>query len=252
MSWTQESLVSDLRSLGIRQGDSVLTHSSFKSLGQGGSPSDLIAAMLDAVGPNGTALFPAHTWVDASPETPPTFDVCHTPSAKVGIVPETARLWPGAIRSVHPTHSVTAIGADAQWITEGHYDDGICGIGSPYDRLCSPRSGTGLILLLGVDQERNTSLHMIEEVVDVPGALIGPGICRVTGYDGIERLREGRFHSWRPRRFMVLDEDLDRLGIQTKGVVASAPCRLVQAGRLREFVSERLRENPDYLWDTSS
>jgi len=249
MSWTVNSLASDLTSLGIRPGDAVLTHSSFKSLGAGeGGPECLISAILKAIGPEGTALFPAHTWVDAGPHNPPTFDVRNTPSAKVGIVAETARLWPGAVRSVHPTHSVSAIGKDAVWFTEGHYDDGICGLGSPYDRLCEFQSGTGWILLLGVNHENNTSLHMVEELLEIPGAIGGSGVCRVTGYDGVERLRESRFHAGKDRRFMVLDQELNHLSIQTKGLVAASACRLVHAARLRAYAISQLQLNPELFW----
>jgi len=238
-----------LRELGVQPGDAVLTHSSFKSLGPGnGGPTEVVKAILDTVGPAGTALFPTHTWVDAGPDSPPAFDVLNTPSAKVGVIPEAARLWPGAIRSLHPTHSVAAIGRDAKWFTEGHYAGGICGIGSPYDRLCDYNSGNGYILLLGVDHERNTSLHMPEELLRIPDALDGSGICRLTDYEGDEHLRVTEFHSWRHRNFMVLDKDLDRDSIQVCGFVAAAHTRLVNARRLREFALHALRTNANYFW----
>ncbi len=248
MSWTSTSLSQDLIRLGLSHGDTVLVHSSYKSLGpDGGEPADVVRSLLDAVGPNGNVMFPAHTWVGANAENPPSFHPLK-PSARVGIIPECGRCWPGATRSIHPTHSVSAIGPDSRWLTEGHYDGGICGIGSPYDRLCQQPNGTGKILLLGVDHERNTSLHMVEELLDIPGALNGYADCLVTGWDGDERMRRTQFHTWKERRFMVIDGDLDRLGIQTKGLVAQAICRLVDAARLREYVSQRLTEDPNLFW----
>jgi aminoglycoside 3-N-acetyltransferase len=246
MPWTSASLANDLRELGLEPGSAVLTHSSFKSLGQGeGGPAAVVQGILEAIGSEGTALFPTHTWENAGPETPPTFDVRSSPSRLIGVIPEVARQWPGGVRSVHPTHSVVALGADAEWFTEGHFDAGMCGIGSPYDRLCEG----GSILLLGVDQERNTSLHMVEEILEIPGAFTDYAVCRVTGYDGVERLRPSRFHTWRPRRFMVLDEEVDRLGIQRRGRVGEATCRLIDAGRLRDFALDRLRADQDYFWE---
>lgn len=248
MPWTSDHIASDLHALGLRSGDSVLTHSSFKSLGKGGTPNDLISAIFRAVGPEGTAIFPTHTWATAFPESPPTFDVRTTSSALIGTVPEHARVLPGGVRSVHPTHSVIAFGANAGWVTEAHYDGGLCGIDSPYERLCRMPTGTGYILLLGVDHERNTSLHMPEELRNIPGALTVPVMCPVTGYDGVERMRESRFHIWSRRRFMVIDEEADQLGIQRKGKVGEAECRLIDAEKLRDLAMERLSENPNYFW----
>ena len=251
MSWTTTSLRADLEHTGIVPGDSVLVHSSFKSLGQGGTPADVIEALLDTVGPTGNVLFPTHTWVGAGPTTPPTFDVRTSPSKEIGIIPEVARLWEGGVRSVHPTHSVVAIGPDAGWFTEGHFEGGICGLGSPYDRICEPKSGTGYILLLGVNNHRNTSIHMVEEVLEVPETMTESAICLVSGYDGIQRERVSRFHTWKHRDFMVMDDELTELGIQRIDKVAEAVVRLVEAKMLKDFLVRRLTENPAYFFQSS-
>lgn len=248
-SWTTSTITSDLRQIGLRDGDTLLVHSSFKSLGPGtGGPQAVVQALLDSVGPTGTVLFPTHTWANAGPSNPPIFDVRNTPSAQVGILAETARCWPGAVRSLHPTHSVVAIGSEASYLTNGHFNGGICGIGSPYDRLCECPRGRGFVLLLGVDHERNTSLHMVEELLRIPGALKGKAVCRVKDYDGTEYLRESKFHSWQSRTFMVLDHDLDRESIQIHGRIGEARVRLVDANKLREFALDKLREDPSYFW----
>ena len=212
MSWTASSLLRDLESLGVRPGSKVLTHSSFKALGPGdGTPATIIQAILNAVGPAGTALFPTHTWLGAGPNTPPTF------------------------------------GAHADQLTADHFDAGICGVGSPYHRLAD--EDDGWILLLGVNHHRNTSLHMPEELADIPGAFTTEALCRVTGHDGIEGLRPSRFHTNRDRAFMRIDPELTRLGIQSIGFVAEAECRLVHARRLRAHVLALLADNPGYFFD---
>ena len=55
-----EILVKDLRNLGIKEGDVVITHSSLKSMGnvEGGADT-VIDALIEAVGSEGTVLFPA-------------------------------------------------------------------------------------------------------------------------------------------------------------------------------------------------
>ncbi|HEY3268771.1 MAG TPA: AAC(3) family N-acetyltransferase [Armatimonadota bacterium] len=246
---TKDRLVSDLRALGIREGDSVLTHSSLSRIGhvEGGAET-VVAALVEAVGPSGTALFPAHTGhPDISPANPPVFDVRTSPVLGLGIIPETARRFPGAVRSLQPTHSVTAIGARAVWFTEGHERCFTsCGEGSPYARLCE---ANGKILLLGCDHESNTSIHMVEELADVPYHMLpGEGIMRITDADGIEHRIPGRFHRWGiPRDFMRLDPEMTSAGIQTIGHIGQAESRLVDARRMRDFLLDWLAKDPNVL-----
>ena len=60
--YTVQSLGSDLRALGLAAGDTVLVHSSARSLGfaAGGSQA-VVQALLDVLGPSGTLVVPTHT-----------------------------------------------------------------------------------------------------------------------------------------------------------------------------------------------
>jgi aminoglycoside 3-N-acetyltransferase len=115
-------MISDrLRSLGVKNGDILLVHSSLSRFGhvEGGADA-VIDGILDAVGTEGTVLVPTLTGSDKlSPANPPIFDVLNTPSW-TGIIPETFRKRPEAVRSLHPTHSVAAIGKKAREITANH------------------------------------------------------------------------------------------------------------------------------------
>ena len=244
-----ERLVADLRALGIAPGDSVLTHASLSRIGfVPGGAETVVRALVEAVGPDGTALFPAHTGnPDISPENPPVFDVRTSPTLNIGAVPEAARRYPGALRSLQPTHSVTAIGARAAWFIEGHeFSETPCGPGSPYDKLCT---AGGKILLLGCDHESDTSIHMVEELAEVPYHMLpGVGIMRISDAEGHGHELPGRFHRWGEERdFMRLDGDLTERGIQRIGKVGEAICRLVNAAEMRDFVLDRLRVNPGIL-----
>lgn len=246
---TLSQIVADLETLGIRPGDDVLAHTSLSSLGwvEGGART-VVEAIVTAVGSEGTALFPAHTGHAAiSPDNPPVFDVRTAPTLGIGAIPEAARLWPGAVRSLQPTHSVTAIGARAKFYTEGHELCATpCGEGSPYHRLASRG---GRILLLGCDHGSNTSLHGVEEAAGVRYHMLpGVGMMRITDAEGHERSLAGRFHRWGvPRDFMRLDAEMTARGIQRIGRVAAATARLVEAGPMWNFVLERLREDPAIL-----
>lgn len=244
-----DRLVADLHALGVAPGDSVLTHASLSRIGfVPGGAETVVRALVEAVGPEGTALFPAHTGHPGiSPENPPVFDVRTSPTLNIGAVPEAARQYPGALRSLQPTHSVTAIGARATWFIEGHeFCVTPCGPGSPYDKLCT---AGGKILLLGCDHESNTSIHMVEELADVPYHMLpGVGIMRIT--DAGARVHElpGRFHRWGEERdFMRLDGEMTERGIQRIGTVGEAVCRLVNAAGMRDFILNRLESDPRIL-----
>jgi aminoglycoside 3-N-acetyltransferase len=65
---TRESLAADLGRLGVRPGSVLLAHSSLSALGWvcGGAQA-VIEALLDALGPQGTLVVPAHTTGNSEP-----------------------------------------------------------------------------------------------------------------------------------------------------------------------------------------
>ena len=154
-------LKNDLESIGVREGDSLLLHSSFKSLGtiEGGIQT-LVDALLSTLGERGTLIAPTLTYAYVT-EDNPVFDYVNTPSC-VGAVSEYVRNMKGAVRSIHPTHSCSAIGYRAEEFTRGH-DRDVTPVGenSPFRKL---RDLGGKILMLGCPFERNTSMHGVEEL----------------------------------------------------------------------------------------
>lgn len=76
--FARRSIAGDLRRLGLREGATVLVHSSLSRPGYvAGGPQAIVLALLDAVGPAGTVVMPAHSsdrsdpseW--ANPPVPP-------------------------------------------------------------------------------------------------------------------------------------------------------------------------------------
>lgn len=179
---TIDSLVEDLRELGVSTGDDVLVHASLSAVGWvcGGAPA-VIDALQAVVTETGTVMMPTHTgqysdpsdwedppvpddWVDQIRETMPPFRPEVTPSRGMGVIPETFRCYPGVRRSGHPVVSFAAWGADAPAFVEDHpYDYGL-GEGSPVARLYDHG---GAVLLLGVGHDANSSLHLGEYRADL-------------------------------------------------------------------------------------
>ena len=158
MIHTPKDLASVFRGLGLAEGDSLVVHSSFRSLKPFEADAEaVINVILGLIGPSGNLMLPTFNYTRPLPE--PHFDPEKTP-CRTGIIPELGRQRKSAIRSFHPTHSVAVIGPDAVLLTERHLDGRAFGIGSPIDRLGEIG---GKILLIGVGHEANSAIHVAEE-----------------------------------------------------------------------------------------
>lgn len=251
-----EWLATGLRDLGLTKGDAVLVHSSMKELGHiDGGPNAVIDVLLDVVGTTGTVLFPTLTGTMADlPDNPPHIDLATTP-CWTGLVPETARRRSDAVRSIHPTHSVVALGANQQQWTSGHeLGASPCDEASPYYRLME--NGGKILLLGGVDHDSNTSFHSLEELADVPYHLqddITTGTVRMP--DGEIVAVPNRLHLWQNRYrnqnlvrdFTVVSEPLISAGVQRSVRLGQSMSTLIDAGGMRDVLAPLLDENPLFL-----
>lgn len=180
---TVQTLRRDLEALGVRQGMTLLVHSSLSSIGWVcGGPVAVIQALQEALGPAGTLVMPAHTselsepsawcnppvpeaWWPIIRESMPPFDPAVTPTRGMGVIPECFRAMPDVWRSAHPQASFLARGPCAEFVTRGHALDSDLGDASPLARVYDL---DGWILLLGVWHDCNTSLHLAERRADFP------------------------------------------------------------------------------------
>jgi aminoglycoside 3-N-acetyltransferase len=160
---TQKELVKSFTAGGVRRGDSLVIHSSLKALGKvAGGADTIIDALQETVGPSGNLLFPTFNYTQPLPL--PFYDPEETP-ARTGMLNEAARKRKGALRSLHPTHSAAVIGPDAYAIVKDHLAVRAFGVGSPIDILAQRG---GKILLIGVGQVSNTTIHIAEEHAKIP------------------------------------------------------------------------------------
>ncbi len=165
---TQPQLTAAFRQAGLQTGDLVLVHSALRKLGPvDGGADTVIDALLDTLGPSGTLTLPTHTWkvVNAGQ---PVFHQTLTPS-NVGALTNVFRQRPGVLRSLHPTHSVAALGPRAAALVEGHeHDDTPCSATSPYGRL---RDWGGKVLIIGEGLNCCTFFHGCEQWAGMPWAV---------------------------------------------------------------------------------
>lgn len=239
----QERLVELLRSVGTT-GRDVLVHSSFKALRVPGTPDDVVDALCLAVGGSGTLAVPTHTWGIVNAKQP-VFDVLLSPS-HVGVITECVRKRPEAVRGLHPTHSVAAIGPRAEYLSAGHeLDDTPCGPRSPYWKIAE---ADGLVVMLGITLEFNTSFHMIEERAGLPIFCEGyiEDLFSIDA-DG-ERLHvPSRRHGSSPRNYPAVQQDLVTEGILTVLPWGETSILVLKSKEMTAYTLERLHENPAYL-----
>ena len=251
-SVSKRDIAAGLRDVGLRAGHRVLVHSSLSSLGhvEGGADT-LIDALLEVVTAAGTVLVPTLTGsAELSPSNPPLFDPAHTP-CWTGRIPEVFRKRPDAVRSHHPTHSVAAIGADAELLTQDHVNSLTpCDEQSPYGKLAA--CDDSFILLIGVGLQVNTMFHHVEEIAGAEYQM-QKGFARATiVVDGVDTYRHILLHKYgTPRDFEVMEPVLEERGIERRGRIGAADVRLIAAKPMVEVTLRCIRSNPRILCATS-
>lgn len=249
MSLTTQDLILAFRALGLNVGATVLVHSSLKSFGHvEGGANTVVDSLIETVGAEGSVMVPTLTGSRTdSPEHPPIFDVRSTPSW-TGIIPETFRNRREAKRSLHPTHSVSAIGAKRDWLLKGHERSASpCDKNSPYYR--NAEAG-GFVMLIGVTQHSNTTIHCCEELAAVDYHLQKKmASIFITDYDGNRLLVQNRLHNWSkpPTDFDRFDELYQQEGIMKIRKVGDSTVRLIDARKMIAFTVMTLQRHPHFL-----
>ena len=249
MTVTRSDIARGFRELGLGAGDVVLMHSSLRAFGrvEGGADA-VLDGMLDALGPQGTLLVPTLTGHEKlSPANPPDFDLRIQP-CWTGLVPETLRLRPEAVRSTHPTHSCVALGARAEELTRDHHTSPTpCGVTSPYFRVAL---AGGYIVMAGCTLTVCTTCHTVEELANL-GYVCQPDVAYGSCIDCNGRRVETpcRLHNYAaPKRdFPVLEPLLLAKDLMRIGMIGPCEVRLVNSMGLIETALDKLRFDPLYL-----
>ncbi|WP_201576167.1 AAC(3) family N-acetyltransferase [Psychrobacter sp. H8-1] len=162
-----KQLINDWKEAGIKEGDTLLIHSSIKRTlkrfadqGLIISPDDILESFIYAVGEKGTVILPLFNF---SYSEGVTFDINNTPS-HMGVLTEAARKHPLSVRTGHPIYSFAVIGAKSNQF-EGVDNFSGYGADSPFALL---REMHGKIAVLDLpDQNSMTFYHHVEEMLEV-------------------------------------------------------------------------------------
>jgi len=234
MEITTAGIVEQLRRLGVRSGSVLLVHSSFRAVRPvEGGPAGLVAALQASIGPEGTLVMPS--WTGSDEEV---FDPVVTPaSADLGVTADTFWRVRGVRRSRHP-FAFAASGPQAAAITNDPIRFPPHAPGSPVGRV---HELDGLVLLLGVGHDANTTVHLGEILASVPYG--------VTKHITLERegrpvRLEYRENDHCCQRFAFVDDWLRARALQSEGPVGHAHARLMRARDVVTVVREHLTTDP--------
>lgn len=252
--YRKDDLKRDIQTLEIDPNGTVLIHSSRKAVGavEGGAET-ILDAWCEYM-KNGLLVFPTHTWSRIG-EKVPVFD-SRTEPACVGILPNLFLKRPGVIRSLHPTHSVAALGRDAAEYTEGEqYRDTPCPRDGCWGKLIDRDAD---ILFLGCTLRSNTFIHGVEEWNQIPDrvsswtqalTMIGPD---GTGYP----IKMHRHHCEAcediSEHYDKLEAPFCKLGAIRYGTFGDAPCIVGNARKMNEIASGLLQKDPDLFVSTEA
>lgn len=243
-------VLGDLRKIGVREGDCLIVHSSFRSLGLShASPADIIQTLYEAVGPEGTLMMPTFTYCYAGIRNMRPYNAATTPSFNMGILPEALRAYPCALRSGSPTYSVAAIGKHAELLTQGKENSGGLGPGSSFEDAY--RLGAK-ILLLGVGNNRNSMIHYAEfasglPVYDIPYREFWGRTALLEKNGGIVEVPLTDFPGC-SANFGAADEYLVEENLLTLGKVRDAVCLTMNAREVVDAIAAKMRKQPDWLF----
>lgn len=252
MLYKKDGLISCIANIGIKPADTLLIHSSLKAVGPLENGADTVLDAFIEYLKDGLLIFPTHTWAQMNDQYN-VFNPATEPSC-VGILSNLFMKRPNVLRSLHPTHSVAALGKDAaEYIAGEENRDTPCPRGGCWGKLYDRKAK---ILFLGCSLKSNTFLHGVEEWNNVPMRLA----------DTYQQLKivtpEGRiinrplYRHYNPlcnisHNYDKMLEPFLHMGIARKGLIGDAASVLCDAAGMADLTSLFLKKNPDLFIDSS-
>jgi len=247
--YTARQLKAELKKMNIPQDGTLLVHSSYKSMGEiEGGPQTVLDVLCDCVG-DGLLVMPTHSWDTVGPDNA-FFDPRSTPSC-TGILGRLLLERKGAVRSIHPTHSLAVFGRDAEEFIAGeHLMTTPCARKGCMGKLLDRKAK---ILFIGCDLSKNTFLHGVEEWCGIENRLGEEYTCFLTLNDGSTFIGSMQPHhapiSDVSRNYVKMTQPFLQLGAAAEFTLGDAKCYLCDCGRMSRITNELLIVMPDLFLD---
>ena len=242
----KEDILTQLETMGVPKDKIVLMHSSLRLVGKlEDGAKTLLDALIEHITKEGGLLcVAAHTWGNLRREI--TLDMSD-PKTCLGAFSDFAAGDPRGVRSENPSHSVVVFGdrakiealiKDEPFVLSGTAPNSV------YGKLFEEG---GMVLLVGVAHNKNTYIHCIDEMLEIPDRLSEPMRVAVKRRSGevVERyMREPHcsFTGDLSLRFPKYETAFRYMGAITDGFIGNAPTQLCDARIMKETV-ERIFKN---------
>lgn len=232
--FTKQQLKEQLKAMGIKADDTVLIHSSYKSIGEVEGGIDGLIDVFKEYLSEGLFIIPTHTWAVINPQNP-VYDVKSSIPC-IGAVAKVAAFRKDGIRSLHPTHSVWVTGKVAEDFVKGEeYAMTPAPVGGCWSRLVQMGAK---ILLIGVGNNRNTFIHAVDEMADLDDRLSpNPWEVTIVDYDGNKTTHSYRSHgATGSENFGNFEKMFIAKGVQKSGRLGNAEVKICDTKRCTEVL----------------
>jgi aminoglycoside N3'-acetyltransferase len=259
-----KDLIVCLRDKGINPNDTVIVHSSMRSLaGCGLSPREVIEQLIQNLIPDGTLVCPTFPIYPGEPKGKDRFNKDMSDIELVYNV-QKSRTWtgdlgralmkmPGARRSIHPLNTITAYGASVAQIFQKESIETLdlpCGPNSTWASLANLNAK---IVMIGVDMAHSlTMIHVAEDCFEEQWPVKGwyrKRVFRVVDGDKEDRVEvRERYPRWAfSYAERKLSRDLYISGTARRAKIGNLEVTVLESKCLLDFLNQRKQSGYPYF-----
>lgn len=223
------------------EGKIVLMHSSLRSIGsvEGGAEGLLDILIQHFTQNGGLFCVPTHTWHNLEKDI--TLDY-KSPDHCLGAFSKVAILDGRGIRSLNPTHSMVVFGDQARALDFVKDELEVETPTEPKSCYGKIINSGGLILLVGVNHQKNTVLHTVDEMLSVPNRM-GDQWVSVSVLDNFGKRHDRKIRLFYTNytddisyRFFKYETAFRYHHCINDGFVGNAPSQLCDAMKMKQVV----------------
>lgn len=251
MVYGKNDLIECIKRSGLKPTDTIHVHSSMKAVGETYNGVDTVLDAFIDYFSEGLLTFPAHTWATINKD-----NLLFDPASEkpcVGVLSLLFLKRTGVLRSFHPTHSVAALGHNAESFISGEENSSTpCSRNGCYGKLYECDSK---IVFLGCSLKSNTIIHGAEEWNNIPERLSEDFLpLKIKKYSGEIIERPMRTHLQKygdiSRNYDKIGPLLAKHGISHELKIGDARTIICNTREMIDYVSGLLQKNPDLFIDS--
>lgn len=252
---SRKELAEELRKLGVKEGMTLEVHASLSSLGYViGGAQTAVDALLDAVGLDGTLVMPIQASDNTEPafwenppidrslwqkirENTPAYNPDETEFPAMGAMALNLNRRGGAYRSAHPSCAFVTYGKYGKLIAHEQSLNFALGETSP---LATMYQLPSYILLLGVDYNRCTGMHLGEYRSNVRPIMLQGSAMQENGYRKWVKYLDIDLDS---DEFIAIGKEMENKKMVTVGTIWGSKARLFKFSEAVDFTAAYLKSH---------